>query len=240
MIKNDIPEKSLFDFSKDKIENFGDLVFKISPFVYRLFKNYIPNRFYNIKYFFQRTFRSYHAADIDLWDLDYHLAKIILPKLIAFKKANTHGYPNAFSDYDEDCGVTKEEYEKGKAEGYYVGGGYEAWHKVIDEMIFGFEYVLVNMTFSKKEEQFYEKYGYKYPYRETDDNLAWSYNYVDNSNNSIMCTSELLDTTLDKNKNYTVLSKERFYYDSDVQNEVAKRANKGIEYFGKYFMNLWD
>lgn len=44
-----------------------------------------------VKWFFQKVFLGYSNAD--LWSLDYHLSKIILPRLIAFKKMNRMGVP---------------------------------------------------------------------------------------------------------------------------------------------------
>jgi hypothetical protein len=37
-----------------------------------------------VKWFFQRIYRRNHTADVDLWGLFGHLAKIIYPKLLAF------------------------------------------------------------------------------------------------------------------------------------------------------------
>ena len=45
-----------------------------------------------IKWFFQRLFRGW--SDAELWDLQYHLAKYIYPRLKAFIKSNRMGYLN--------------------------------------------------------------------------------------------------------------------------------------------------
>lgn len=53
----------------------------------------------------------------ELWGLDITLAKYILPRLIKFKEINIMGRP---TDFDSQ----------------------ESWHKVIDKMIYSFQYVL--------------------------------------------------------------------------------------------------
>lgn len=69
---------------------------------------------YKIKWFFQRLFRGY--SDCDLWNLDYHLAKIILKRLKAFKKMERKGIPSTLNSFDE-------------------------WNKILDKMIFSFEFI---------------------------------------------------------------------------------------------------
>jgi hypothetical protein len=66
----------------------------------------------------------------ETWDLDMHLANHILPRLIAFKEQNTNTYPNNFKSMKE-------------------------WHKVIDEMIWSFDYIINfwNRDFKNYEEE---------------------------------------------------------------------------------------
>lgn len=60
-------------------------------------------------------------TDEELWGLDVTLAKYILPRLEKFKKVNVNSHPIDFKNIDE-------------------------WHKVIDKMIYAFEFVLKNNT----------------------------------------------------------------------------------------------
>lgn len=48
-----------------------------------------------LKHAWQKLTRGY--SDADLWDLDVHLARVILPRLRAFKRENTHGHPPGFT-----------------------------------------------------------------------------------------------------------------------------------------------
>lgn len=231
--------KHMFDDGKDlKVENLDDFLFKYFEPLYMFFRHRIPDFFKEIKWSLQRLFRRHGCADIDLWGLDYHLAKIILPKLIAFRSQELHGHPMDFSDWsDEDgMGMTKEEYDEATKRGDFVGGGQEAWIKTLDEMIFAFEYLLYADGFDKKQKKFYEKYGYKDPYRETDDNLTWGYNYKTKDGNH--CSSN--ESDLEEKSGYTIIGKHKSYHDMDLLREVSMRAKKGFELFGKYFMNLWD
>lgn len=240
MSEKEIPIlKSMFDDGKDfKVENIDDFFFKYFGPLYSFFKHRLPDFLRKIKWSFQRLIRKHGCSNSDLWGLDYHLAKIILPKLIAFRSQELHGHPMDFSDWEEDggLGITKEEYDEATKRGEFVGGGHEAWLKTIDEMIFAFEYLLYSDGFDKKQKKFYEKYGYKDPYRETDDNLTWGYSY--RTKNGNYCTSS--ESDLDEKNEYTVIGKYKSYHDMDLLREVAIRARKGFELFGKYFMNLWD
>lgn len=64
----------------------------------------------------QRLFRVKGYSDKDLWDLDYSLSHCILPRLIDFKKVNVTSHPIEFKNI-------------------------KSWHKVIDKMIWSFQYI---------------------------------------------------------------------------------------------------
>lgn len=73
--------------------------------------------FKKLKWFLQRRFRGW--ADCDLWDMDYHLAKLILPRIRAyrdFKKENSAGYPANLTEKD--------------------------WNEILDKIVDGFELFL--------------------------------------------------------------------------------------------------
>jgi len=95
-------------------------------------KYQIRNFFLRIKWSLQKIFRRGHCSDRNLWNLDIYLAKIILPKLIAFKSMPRVGYPALLRDENE-------------------------WEKILDEMIFAFKYVLADAEIKRKE--FEKEYG---------------------------------------------------------------------------------
>lgn len=65
-------------------------------------------------------------SDKDLWDLDSTLSYYILPRLIGFKKVNVNSYPAKFKSI-------------------------EAWHKVLDKMIWSFQYITDGRFLDKEE-----------------------------------------------------------------------------------------
>tara|TARA_R100000750_G_C2331441_1_gene90273 strand:+ start:107 stop:526 length:420 start_codon:yes stop_codon:yes gene_type:complete len=78
-----------------------------------------PSKFYlfkrKVKHIIQKIIRGF--SDSDLWDLDYHLSELILPRLKAFRNYNQAGHPSRLKDENE-------------------------WNDILDKMIYSFEYVL--------------------------------------------------------------------------------------------------
>ena len=101
------------------------LIIGIELFPYRIKK--IENR---IVWAFQRAVRKNHAADVDLLRLDFHIAKLLLPKLEAFRNQRLHVSPTG------DMGT---------------------WLNVLDEIIYAFKWnVYANWEKSpKRERDFY-------------------------------------------------------------------------------------
>lgn len=64
-----------------------------------------------VKHPMQKLIRGY--SDADLWELDVHLAEIILPRLKSFRDMDKIGHP---------AGLTEEE-----------------WQNILDKMIYSFE-----------------------------------------------------------------------------------------------------
>jgi hypothetical protein len=81
----------------------------------------------------QRIVRKHHAADIDLWVLDFHITKILLPKLEAYRNKNLPSYST---------------------------DGMKTWLNVLDEIIYAFRWnIHANWEKNpKKERDFYLYY----------------------------------------------------------------------------------
>jgi hypothetical protein len=189
----------------------------------------IKNFFYEIKWFLQRIIRNHGAADIDLWSLDFHLAKIILPKLIAFRKSKLHGYPNVFCTWEDlkNTGQYKNKlaYKKAIKDGEIIGGGFSKWLKIIDEIIFGFEFVLADSGYDKYEKLFFKKYGNWYEVKSKNRHV---FNLYEKGN---YLTTEITEKLAYSNE---------YYFDEAMHKEFMKRAMSGLKLFGKYYFNLWD
>jgi len=72
---------------------------------------------WKIRYLLQKIFRSYHLSNLELFDLDVYLSKLISKKLKAFKASARCSFP---------CSVES----------------FEEWDKILDKMIYGFDYFL--------------------------------------------------------------------------------------------------
>ena len=85
----------------------------------------------------QRLFRKGHYSNEDLWNLSTSLARIILPKIVAYKNMDRSGYPS------------------------FVKNAIE-WEAILDEIIFSLRYVLYDdcAMNDKEMEEFEQDYNY--------------------------------------------------------------------------------
>lgn len=74
-----------------------------------------------IKWFFEKIFKGYNR--VELWDLEYYLAKMILKRLKAFRAMDRMGVPGNF---------VKEDGEPDS----------DAWDETLDKMIFAFQHIV--------------------------------------------------------------------------------------------------
>ena len=91
----------------------------------RFLENFKPR---HIKWGFQKTFRGY--SDSDLWNLDYAIAKKVLPMLKAYRKMKRVGTPISMFDDPMSTEYSDEEQEKAN----------EKWNEILDKMIYAFTY----------------------------------------------------------------------------------------------------
>jgi len=200
----------------------------------------IADAYRSIKWFLQRLFRSYHASDCDIWNLHEYLTPIILGKLIAFRNSPLHGYPSCFSEYCENEWKSKEEYDDAVDKGDILGGEQAAWLKVIDEMIFAFEFLNYYEASDKKRDKMLKKYGLEYPHKKIPENrmVHYVYKYGKGEDEHIM--SSHLPPKDKENEKYTYLGEDVSYYNFDLEREYYERVEKGMKLFAKYYLSLWD
>lgn len=203
---------------------------------------------YGIRQTFFKIFRKNHFSDVELWNPYMYIAKKTLPLLIAFRKSERHGYPNAFSEFDENT-MTIEQYNNLKNLPDYdpqkiYGGGPEAWDKMLDEMIFALEFALYESSGNrKKEDAFYKKYYGKLPYEEIEENKVTTryYKKLDEKNPH---AGTIMDFNNDEKykdaTKYKLLGEDVFYHNSKLVIEAGKRAERGMTLFGSLFYGLWD
>jgi hypothetical protein len=99
------------------------------PF-YRLYYK-IEQLYYDIKYTIQKLFKGY--SDRDLWNLDYAIAKRILPMLIAYRDMEKSGYPVTMHD---EVGV-KDPYNTTDIEDALCKC---KWQEILDDICWSIEY----------------------------------------------------------------------------------------------------
>jgi len=93
-----------------------------------LLQRKVKNLFYDIKWFFQRKIRGYD--DPDIFDMDRHLTKFILPRIKEFRKmieTNCSGVPTLILEYNE----------KGKAK-YSTDEGMKRWISILKKIELAF------------------------------------------------------------------------------------------------------
>ena len=95
-----------------RTSKWGDWILDHIPYGWRIYY-----RYYDVQRWIISTYQRirYGVADQECWSLDYTLTNYILPRLKHFKKMKRHTYPND---------ITPEE-----------------WEKILDEMIWAFEYM---------------------------------------------------------------------------------------------------
>lgn len=98
-----------------------------------------PSFFRRVKRFFLHPYQKLTRgfSDRDLWDLNVHLAKLILLRLKAFRKYNLHGNP--------------------------VGLDFDEWLKILDKMIIALElevsdFEILSDDYDEKIDERYEQY----------------------------------------------------------------------------------
>jgi hypothetical protein len=197
---------------------------------------------YSIKYKAQRIFRFYHVSDLDLWNFDNTMAKWIYPRLKLFIGKERQGYPGDFSEYNENEWHSKEEYDDAIKNGKHLGGGPEAWEKILQEMVFAFEWKLNYQNYKDEEQRdkFCKKWNIKNPYEKNIENKSIHYEYKCLERGLASCISDEMDIDVKEPEKYIYLRRVVRYYNSKYAIEIGERAMKGLELFGKYFSNLWD
>lgn len=108
------------DFEYYRVNKFVDNLLGKIPYGWRTYY-----KFHDIKTWFVSVYQKlrYGVSNKECWNLDHTITKFVLPRLKHFKKVCVHSYPST---------VTPEE-----------------WDKILDEMIWTFEYLDEPEKFNK-------------------------------------------------------------------------------------------
>jgi hypothetical protein len=189
--------------------------------------NYIVNELpYNIKYFFQKIYRKEHVSDCDFWSLDYHLAKIIYPKLKYFKNSRRVGYPIDFCEFDENAWRTKKEYDDAIKKGEITGGGPKEWENTLDKILFSFAWRLSDgLDLNKKD--------FRWMHRQIGVILK-------NERKKILGNKKEINELISEWRNSSYKGYSIYNYPRNLHKKMDDISFEGTKLFGKYFWSLWD
>ncbi|GHV76571.1 hypothetical protein AGMMS49942_13920 [Spirochaetia bacterium] len=238
ILENVLEEESNFLFGDEneikKLHRFN---------IFRMLRFRFIDAYHNTHYMLQRIFRSNHVAEIDLWSMDFCMAKWIYPRIKAFIKQDRHGYPSQFSEYNEHEWKSREEYDNAVRDGKILGGGMDAWNNVLQEILFAFEWKIEYDDYrdEKRRDAFCKKWGLKNPHTKCLENKSIDYIYDCLEPDLATCMSDEPDLDTKEPLKYRFLRRRVTYYNVKYEHEViGVRAQAGFEAFGKYFQNLWD
>lgn len=214
----------------------------------------IKDIYYEIKYAIQKIFIGY--SDMQVIEMYSELAHHIWPIIKDYRK-NHQGYPAVFSEYNEDEWGSKEKYDKAIADGSMLGGGSEAWLKIVDQIIFSFEFIITEDSSprTRKEKKMVKEFKNKYgDVWEKKDNNKQKYNYhlFVNENEDIkdtdIASAHIPEENFDENTiaeeeakgmTYKGFKKRNFYHNDELAKELNDKCEKGLELFGKWFRAFW-
>jgi hypothetical protein len=205
---------------------------------YRELRGWTP--IYKLRMFMQKTFRSDHLSDDRIWEASYYLSKYCLKVLKAFKQFPRHGYPSIFSEWDENSGYSKEKYDELKEAGQIIGGGEEAWEKVIDHIIMALEYRAYEGNY-KLIDAWWQKYFGMDPHDENNEcnkYVKYEYRYKDDPK-SIGCTMSFHNPPKDPER-CEYIKKEYCYGNTDLISYAEEIVQDGLCLFGRFFSAFWD
>jgi len=87
-----------------------------------------------------KIFSKYHFSGPEVWNMSETVARQIVRHLKAFREGPFSGYPQEFMTWEEMKEAWSEIDESQRDR--FLGGGVDGWRAAVDEMIFGFEYIL--------------------------------------------------------------------------------------------------
>jgi len=237
----------IYDWLKDYCDDFhwdyekrGEDKPTVKLFLYNFYRNLRGwGPVYNLRMFLQKVFRKNHIADNELWGMDYTMAPYILKYLKAFKASDRHGYPGSFSEYNEHEWKDEAEYIKAIEDGKILGGGNDAWEKILDRMIMAFEYKIESNSDLRREGKWFIKYFGMNPYDESNPcnkHVSFSYRKIDEQPHIGSCMSSTepnLEEVEWATKRESGLNIELIHYAEEC-------VQAGFEDFGRWYQNLWD
>lgn len=159
----------------------------------------------------QRIFNSDHLCSRDAWECGYEMIRKMYPYVLRFKKLERHGCPCLDGYFNPETG------EELKGEGAAI----RAWESILDEIIFAFEWTLIDngdKRLSKRlERKFKRLYG------------DWTEEIEENKKEM-----KLHNMKGEVGAAWTHYFNEKLYW------SLSERAQKGFKLFGEHITGMWD
>ena len=213
--------------------------------IWRRFRAWTP--IYTLRMRLQRLFRKNGLADCDIWEAGFTMAKYQLKVIKAFKAHERHGYPGTFSEYSENEWSSREEYDKAIEEGRMIGGGFDAWEKIIDRIIAALEYH-VYCDFTDEKLEWYRKHFGFAPWEKIEVNRhwKWEYKYVKGKDKwhdkpGFGCCMHFGHTPPEGNpEDFEIFKQEPMFSNHEFEEYVEAWVQEGMEMLAKYQFAMWD
>jgi hypothetical protein len=205
--------------------------------IYWPVRRFFSDIWFNIINKYQRLTNK-GISNNDIYNLYDILSVYIYPRLVRFielakeTKSNPH-------HFEKDQINDLEQYIKD-----IIGDSVEneAWVKVLEEMLFGFEHMVLEEAGSEEtEKKFYDKWFGKSPYDKTEENKLYSYCYrtndpdCDHVSSSVRLSDEECEA-----RGYTLYKIRYTYLNMAFHEEVEKRIDRSLKLFGEFYRCLWD
>ena len=97
-----------------------------------------------------------------------------------------------------------------------------------------------NYNTKSQRDNFCEKWNLKNPFTKNLENKSIRYKYKCLQPDLAFCFSDEPDLDKKEPEKYSYLNRIVSYYNVKANIEIQKRAQKGFELFGKFFLNFWD
>lgn len=203
-------------------------------------KGYVTEAWFQTRMMYQRITSPDHLCAYDAWECGPILIKYATPrvqKFIAYKRHGVHIIDPVLAA--KTTNHTEEEWKKIEAD----------WKEVLQKILFGLEFEYQenfhNRLAKKLERKLKKKYGDWEAHIEKNRSFM-QFDVMLPAGKGLLRMPDEDELTPEQIKELTDIHgpdwKEKcsHYYDIDLHHELYKKAQEGLELFGKWMMALWD
>jgi hypothetical protein len=194
---------------------------------------------YQIRMLGQHLFRKSHLNDFEISEAHFSMAKKMLPIVVEFKKQHGCGYPGVFTEYSETEWGSREKYDEAISQGRIIGGGQEAWEKILDGIIRSLEAVVYEGNRNKMHDWYLKYFGLD-PYDELKVNEYMRYEFRYNDDEKwVGHHMSFNEKPKEKPCGFESYSEELTHGNSELLRYIHDVVQQGFNDLGKYFQCFW-